>query len=65
MKGFLTWFKKSTKLKRWIFIILVGIILSCYGFANVLVIDEITFQRMINIITTAISNYLMKRLQIL
>ena len=39
MKGFLTWFKGSTKLKRWIFLILIGIILSCFGFANILVTD--------------------------
>ena len=44
MKGFLEWFKSSTKMKRWIFLILVGIILSCYGLAKILVMREISFQ---------------------
>ena len=44
MKGFLQWFKSSNKMKRWIFLILVGIILSCYGLAEILVMKEISFQ---------------------
>ena len=38
------WFKSSTKMKRWIFLILIGIILSCYGIAEILVLKEISFQ---------------------
>ncbi len=44
MKGFMQWFKSSTKMKRWIFLILVGIILACYGLAEILVMKEISFQ---------------------
>ena len=44
MKGFMQWFKSSNKMKRWILLILVGIILSCYGLAKILVMQEITFQ---------------------
>lgn len=43
MKGILHWFKSSTKMKRWIFLILVGIILACYGLAEVLVLKEVSF----------------------
>ena len=43
MKSFLEWFKASTKIKRWILLILVGIVLTCYGIAKVLVSEEITF----------------------
>ena len=43
MKGFFTWFKSSTKIKRWIFLILIGIILTCYGFAQILVVNELSF----------------------
>lgn len=50
MKGFLTWFKGSTKLKRWIFLILVGIVLFCYGFANILVEDEMTFLEVLKVV---------------
>ena len=44
MKGFMQWFKSSNKMKRWIFLILIGIILACYGLAKVLVMKEISFQ---------------------
>ncbi len=43
MKGFMQWFKSSSKMKRWIFLILVGIICACYGLAEILVMKEISF----------------------
>ena len=43
MKGFFQWFKSSSKMKRWMFLILVGIILACYGLARILVMKEISF----------------------
>lgn len=36
MKSFLEWFRAGTKVKRWIFLILVGITLVCYAFAQIL-----------------------------
>lgn len=59
MKGFLAWFKGSTKLKRWIFFILIGIILSCFGFANILVTDEMTFQQMAKIVVIFVLGFTM------
>lgn len=44
MKGFMQWFKASSKMKRWMFLILVGIVLACYGLAEILVTKEISFQ---------------------
>ncbi len=44
MNGFMQWFKSSNKMKRWIFLILVGILLACYGLAEILVMKEISFQ---------------------
>ena len=44
MNGFMHWFKSSTKMKRWIFLILIGIILCCYEIAEILVMREISFQ---------------------
>ena len=37
------WFKSSNKMKRWMFLILVGILLACYGLAKILVMKEISF----------------------
>ena len=44
MNGFWNWFNSSNKMKRWMFLILVGIILACYGLAEILVMKEISFQ---------------------
>ena len=44
MKGIFYWFKDSSKMKRWIMLILVGIVFSSFGMANMIVSDEaITF----------------------
>ena len=43
MKGIWQWLKSSSKMKRWIFLILVGIVLACYGIAKILVEKEMEF----------------------
>ena len=40
MNGFMQWFKSSNKMKRWMFLILIGIILMCYGIAETLILKE-------------------------
>ena len=44
MKGFMHWFKSSNKMKRWMFLILIGILLACYGLAEIIAMKEISFQ---------------------
>lgn len=46
MKGFWKWFKSSTKVKRWMLLILVGIVATCYGMSSVLVEKELAFQEL-------------------
>lgn len=43
MKGIIHWLKSSSKMKRWILLILVGIVLTCYGIAKILVQEEMEF----------------------
>ena len=43
MKGIWQWLKSSSKMKRWIFLILLGIVLTCYGIAEILVQKEMEF----------------------
>ncbi len=43
MKGVWNWLKSSSKMKRWIFLILIGIVLTCYGIAKILVQKEMEF----------------------
>lgn len=50
MKGFLAWFKSSTKVKRWMFLILIGIAFTCYGFSQILVEKELLFNELALII---------------
>ena len=57
MKGLLQWFKSSTKMKRWILLILIGIILTCYGLAEILVMKEISFYEVGKIVITFIIGF--------
>ena len=41
MSGFLDWFKNRTKIKRWLSLILLGIVLLCYGVSEVIVLEEL------------------------
>lgn len=60
MKGFFKWFKGSTKIKRWIFTVLVGIALACYGFSQVLVTTEISsIQQIIKIVLSFVIGFLL------
>lgn len=43
MGGFFSWFKSSTKMKRWLALILLGIVSLCYGIASILIAEEISF----------------------
>jgi len=43
MKGFFKWFKSGTKMKRWIFVILAGMIFACLGIAQMIVTKELSF----------------------
>lgn len=50
MKGFLSWFKGSTKIKRWMFLILLGIILVSYGFSKMLVGESLEVKDVIMVV---------------
>ena len=58
MNGFMQWFKSSSKMKRWMFLILIGIILACYGMAKVLVLKEISFEEVGKIIVIFVVGFL-------
>ena len=47
MKSFLEWFKAGTKVKRWIFLIVVGIALVCYAFAKILTSETVDIRDVI------------------
>jgi len=55
MKSFFEWLKNSTKIKRWIFLILIGMVLACYGFAQILVLKKLVIIDIIKIILTFVT----------
>lgn len=59
MKGFLTWFRSSTKLKRWMLLILVGIALTCYGVSKVIIMQEMSFIEMGKIVISFVAGFIM------
>lgn len=52
MNGFMQWFNSNSKLKRWMLVILIGIMLICYGVAEILVLKEMSFYELAKIIVT-------------
>lgn len=50
MKGIWQWFKASSKLKRWFFVITLGLLCICYGITKILVMKEMSFFDLITII---------------
>lgn len=57
MKGFFDWFKSSTKMKRWMFLILLGNILLCYGITQIIVYDEMNFVQVAKLIVSFVIGF--------
>lgn len=57
MKNFLNWFKNSTKIKRWMFLILVGIVLTCFGFSKLLTSEKLELGDLLQIIITFVAGF--------
>ena len=58
MKSFLEWFKAGTKVKRWIFLIVLGIVLTCHGFTQVLVNEVVELTEVIKIIVEFVIGFI-------
>jgi uncharacterized cofD-like protein len=50
MKSFLEWFKAGTKVKRWIFLIILGMVFTCYTFAQLLTKDVVLVKDVVKIV---------------
>ena len=50
MKGFFKWFKSNAKIKRWILLVIIGVLLCCYGMAEILTSKQIEFSNLAKII---------------
>ncbi|HBC84842.1 MAG TPA: hypothetical protein DCZ30_05440 [Clostridiales bacterium] len=58
MNGFFEWFKSSTKMKRWIFLILVGVVSLVFSISNILVIKELDFNTVGKIVISFIIGFI-------
>lgn len=58
MLGFFKWFKSGTKMKRWMFVILVGIILVCYGIATIMNMQNLSTLKLIFTIVISIVGFM-------
>ena len=58
MKGFFSWFKQKTKIKRWILVILIGILLCCYGMATILTSKQMEFMNLGKIILIFVAGFI-------
>ena len=59
MLGIFKWFKSGTRMKRWMFIILVGIILVCYGIATIMNMQNLSTLKLIMTIAISIVGFMM------
>ncbi len=50
MKGFFKWFKSGAKMKRWMLLILIGILLVCFSIAEIMSVKELSFLEVAKII---------------
>lgn len=57
MNGFFKWFKSTTKMKRWIFLILIGIVFLLYAISNILVVKELDFNKVGKIVASFIIGF--------
>lgn len=57
MKGFFKWFGNSSKIKRWILLILAGITLASYGMMNLLIGKELHFIELAKIIMSFVIGF--------
>ena len=59
MFGIFKWFKSGTRMKRWMFVIIVGIILLCYGIATIMNMQNLSMFSLILTIAESIIGFMM------
>ena len=59
MLGFFKWFKSGTRMKRWMFVIIIGIILLCYGIATIIDMTELSMLNLAKTISLSILGFIL------
>ena len=58
MRSFLEWFKAGTKVKRWIFLIVLGVALTCFAFTQVLTKETAQVKEIVKIVIEFVVGFL-------
>ena len=59
MKKFFSWFKNSTRIKRWMFLIIIGIILTCFGISKILTSEKLEIKDLMVIVSTFVVGFIL------
>lgn len=57
MKGFLKWFKRESKMKRWMLLIIIGILLACYGMMFLVTGKQLQFIDLVKIMISFVIGF--------
>jgi len=57
MKKFFEWFKSNTKMKRWLFLIMIGIVAVCFGIAEIITKKELNFTELAIIVASFVVGF--------
>ena len=57
MKGFFKWFKREAKMKRWMLLIIIGILLACYGMVILLTGEQLGFADLAKIVASFVIGF--------
>ena len=58
MSGFIKWFKSSSKMKRWMLLILAGMLLICFGIAAIISKKQMSFKATTIVVITFVIGFL-------
>lgn len=58
MLGFFKWFKSGTRMKRWLFVILLGIILLCYGISTIIELNKLSIPHILFTIVISVLGFI-------
>lgn len=57
MKGFFKWFKRESKMKRWMLLIIIGILLACYGMMFLVTGKQLQFIDLVKIVLSFVIGF--------
>ena len=57
MNGFFKWFKRGAKMKRWMLLILLGVALTCYAVAEIIMMKELSILTLLKVLASFVIGF--------